>query len=70
MLSQELMLVRAVSQQCKIYRHTKFPIGTFSNPDARFSHIHINLVGRMPICQDYHIDGGGLLLMMAYCSAN
>ena len=34
-------------QQCKVHRHT------FSNPDARFSHIHIDLVGPMPICQDY-----------------
>ena len=39
-------------QQCKIHRHTK-SIGTFSNPDARFSHIHIDLVGPMPMCQDY-----------------
>ena len=40
-------------QQCKIHRHTKSPIGTFSNPDAQFSHLHIDLVGPMPMCQDY-----------------
>ena len=40
-------------QQCKIHLHTKSPIGTFNNPDARFSHIHIDLVGPMPMCQDY-----------------
>ena len=40
-------------QQCKIHRHTKSPIGTFSSSDARFSHLHIDLVGPMPMCQDY-----------------
>ena len=40
-------------QQYKIHRHTKSPIGTFSSPDARFSHLHIDLVGPMPMCQDY-----------------
>ena len=41
------------SQQCKIHWHTKSPFGTFSNSDARFSHVHIDLVGPMPMCQDY-----------------
>ena len=40
-------------QQGKFHRHTKSPIGTFKNPDVRFSHIHIDLVGPMPMCQDY-----------------
>ena len=40
-------------QQCKIHRHTNSPIDTFSNPDDRFSHLHIDLVGPMPMCQDY-----------------
>lgn len=40
-------------QKCKVHRHTKSPIGTYSNPDARFSHIHANLVGPLPMCQDY-----------------
>ncbi|GBO08309.1 Transposon Tf2-11 polyprotein [Araneus ventricosus] len=29
-------------------RHTKTPLGTFSLPDARFTHIHIDIVGPLP----------------------
>ena len=36
-------------QQAKIYRHTKAPIGTFANPDARFDHIHLDIVGPLPV---------------------
>ncbi|GFT79716.1 retrovirus-related Pol polyprotein from transposon 412 [Trichonephila clavipes] len=32
----------------KVQRHTKSPLGTFSTPDARFSHIHIDIVGPLP----------------------
>ncbi|GBO21922.1 Pro-Pol polyprotein [Araneus ventricosus] len=32
----------------KIQRHTKTPLGTFSLPDARFTHIHIDIVGPLP----------------------
>ena len=38
-------------QQCqrwKIYRHTKSQFGTFSTPDARFDHVHIDIVGPLP----------------------
>ena len=35
-------------QKCKVYQHTKTPIGTFSEPDARFSHLHIDIVGPLP----------------------
>ena len=35
-------------QQCKMQRHTKSPLGTFSTPDARFAHVHIDLVGPLP----------------------
>ena len=46
--------VRKWAQECltcqksKTHRHTKAPIGTFSTPDARFSHVHIDLVGPLP----------------------
>ena len=40
-------------QKCKVHRHTKSKIGTFTNPDARFSHIHVDIVGPLPICQDF-----------------
>ncbi|GFV08869.1 retrovirus-related Pol polyprotein from transposon 412 [Trichonephila clavipes] len=32
----------------KVQRHTKSPLGTFSTPDERFSHIHIDIVGPLP----------------------
>ncbi|GBM06702.1 hypothetical protein AVEN_130536-1 [Araneus ventricosus] len=35
-------------QRSKIQRHTKTPLGTFSLPDARFTHIHIHIVGPLP----------------------
>ena len=35
-------------QQCKVSRHSKAPLGTFSSPDARFDHVHIDIVGPLP----------------------
>ena len=35
-------------QKCKVHRHTKTPLGTFSTPDARFDHVHIDIVGPLP----------------------
>ncbi|BHF81454.1 hypothetical protein SprV_0702458400 [Sparganum proliferum] len=35
-------------QKAKVGRHNKAPIGTFLAPDARFAHVHINLVGPFP----------------------
>ncbi|XP_018644951.1 choline/ethanolamine kinase, putative [Schistosoma mansoni] len=35
-------------QQSKINRHTNSPIGVFSQRDARFAHVHIDLVGPLP----------------------
>ena len=35
-------------QRCKVHRHTKAPIGTFATPDARFDHVHIDIVGPLP----------------------
>ncbi|GBO33893.1 Transposon Ty3-I Gag-Pol polyprotein [Araneus ventricosus] len=39
-------------QRSKIQRHTKTPLGTFSLPDARFTHIHIDIVGPLPPSED------------------
>ena len=36
-------------QKAKVTRHTAAPIGTFATPDARFDHIHLDLVGPLPI---------------------
>ena len=35
-------------QRCKISRHIKSPLGTFSSPDARFDHVHLDIVGPLP----------------------
>jgi transposase InsO family protein len=35
-------------QRAKVHRHTVTPIGTFATPDARFSHVHIDIVGPLP----------------------
>lgn len=35
-------------QKSKIHRHTISPPGTFSVPNERFNHIHIDLVGPLP----------------------
>ncbi len=40
-------------QRSKITRHNKAPVGTFANPDARFDHVHIDLVGPLPTCQGF-----------------
>ena len=40
-------------QRAKIHRHVKAPLGTFATPDARFAHIHIDLVGPLPPSQGY-----------------
>ena len=40
-------------QRSKVHRHTVTPLGTFATPDARFNHIHIDLVGPLPPCQGY-----------------
>ncbi|XP_029634962.1 uncharacterized protein LOC115210498 [Octopus sinensis] len=40
-------------QKAKIHRHIKSPIGSFSQPDARFQHVHIDIVGPPPPSQNY-----------------
>jgi transposase InsO family protein len=35
-------------QRCKIQRHTCAPLSQFAIPTARFSHVHIDLVGPLP----------------------
>ncbi|GFW99658.1 retrovirus-related Pol polyprotein from transposon 412 [Trichonephila clavipes] len=35
-------------QRSKVHRDTKTPLGTFALPDARFSHIHVDLIGPLP----------------------
>ena len=40
-------------QRAKIHRHTVTPLGTFDTPDARFDHIHLDIVGPLPISHGY-----------------
>ena len=40
-------------QRTKVQRHTITSPGTFAPPDARFDHIHIDLVEPLPPCQGY-----------------
>eukprot|EP00794_Sanderia_malayensis_P021274 gene21274-biopygen16308 len=35
-------------QKAKVQRHIAAPLGTFSSPDARFDHVHIDIVGPLP----------------------
>lgn len=40
---------QCVACQCnKVHRHTVSPLSTFNTPDARFDHVHIDLVGQLP----------------------
>ena len=38
-------------QRAKVHRHTVTPLGTFTTPDARFDHIHLDIVGPLPPSQ-------------------
>ncbi|XP_014469485.1 PREDICTED: uncharacterized protein LOC106741722 [Dinoponera quadriceps] len=40
-------------QRSKIGRHVHLQPKTFLNPDQRFDHVHIDLVGSLPPCQGY-----------------
>ena len=38
-------------QRSKVHRHTASPMSTFANPDARFDHVHVDIVGPLPPSQ-------------------
>ena len=40
-------------QEAKVQRHVTAPSGTFLAPDARFDHIHIDIVGPLPISNGF-----------------
>ena len=40
-------------QKSKAHKHIHAPLRTFSTPDARFSHVHIDLVGPWPVNQGF-----------------
>ncbi|BHF72302.1 hypothetical protein SprV_0401536600 [Sparganum proliferum] len=51
--------VEALARSClscqrnKVRRHSKFPPGIVTSPDARFSHVHLDVVGPLPPSNDY-----------------
>ncbi|BHF73335.1 hypothetical protein SprV_0401641600 [Sparganum proliferum] len=38
---------------CDVQRHNKSPSGTFPSPDARFNHVHLDVVGPLPPSNGY-----------------
>ena len=38
-------------QRSKVHNHTASPMSTFANPDARFDHVHEDIVGPLPSSQ-------------------
>ena len=40
-------------QKSKVHKHIRAPLGTFSTPDARFSYVHIDLVGPWLVSQGF-----------------
>ena len=36
-------------QRSKVHQHSIIPLGTFATPDAYFDHVHIDLVGPLPL---------------------
>lgn len=40
-------------QKFKISRHVKAPIGTIKTPDDRFRHIHVDMIGPLPISEGF-----------------
>ena len=40
-------------QRSKVSRHVHSPIGSFSQPTEKFSHIHVDLVGPLPMINSY-----------------
>lgn len=40
-------------QRSKVHRHVSSPLGTFDLPRSRFSFIHVDIIGPLPISQGY-----------------
>ena len=40
-------------QRSKVQHHITTPLSTFSTPDARFDHVHIDIVGPLPLSKSY-----------------
>ncbi|KAJ2937652.1 hypothetical protein O0L34_g19327 [Tuta absoluta] len=40
-------------QRSKVTRHVSSPLGSYKLPKGRFAFIHIDLIGPLPLCQDF-----------------
>lgn len=40
-------------QRSKISRHNSAPLGNFNTPSGRFMHVHMDIVGPLPVCNEY-----------------
>lgn len=40
-------------QKSTVHKHTKTPISTLQNPDARITHVHIDIVGPLSPSEGY-----------------
>lgn len=40
-------------QRSKVSRHNSAPTGNFNTPSGRFMHVHIDIVGPLPVCNEY-----------------
>lgn len=40
-------------QRSKVSRHNSAPLGNFDLPSGRFMHVHIDIVGPLPICNEF-----------------
>ncbi|XP_029652043.1 uncharacterized protein K02A2.6-like [Octopus sinensis] len=40
-------------RSAKVHRHVRAPLGQFSSPEARFRHVHLDLVGPWPVSRGF-----------------
>lgn len=40
-------------QRSKVSRHNMAPLGTFDTPSGRFLHVHMDIIGPLPVCDEY-----------------
>ncbi|UYV78910.1 hypothetical protein LAZ67_17000240 [Cordylochernes scorpioides] len=55
-VKKDCALLTRVCHRCQVSkttRHTRTPLQSFSPPDGRFSHVHIDLVGPLPPSENY-----------------
>lgn len=43
----------AACQRSKVTRHVTAPLGNFETPSSRFLHVHMDIIGPLPVCDDF-----------------